>query len=231
MTATLFSMLRVLAMLLIAWLALRGAVGVWQQFGAAEASTTASSAPSTIAPQPSTAAPTAPSILRDLDASPRQSAPDPPGVAVPWRTLEVSASFVEGHAGPIVVAFIDLDCDFCSQLWRKVRAPLAAGRMRVRWIPVAVVQPAGAWRAAALLRAADPVAALAAHESRPHTAVTASPIGSAAGDDIAANNALLAVVTRGRPATPLLVWRAADLTLRLAPGLPQDLAAVLDGAH
>lgn len=231
MSATLFATARMLVMLLITWLALRGAVGVWQQAGGTEVSTTASSAPSTTTQQPVTAAQTAPSALRNADATPRQPAPEPSGVAVPWQALEASASFLEGHAGPIVVAFIDLDCDFCSQLWRKVRAPVATGRIRVRWIPVAVVQPAGVWRAAALLRAADPVAALAAHESRMRADVTASPIGSAPGDDIAANNALLVVVTRGRPATPMLVWRAADLTLRMSPGLPQDLAAVLDGAH
>lgn len=231
MTATFFSMARALAMLLVAWLALRGAVGAWQQFAEAEASTTASPTPSTMAPQSSAAAPTARSTLRDVDAPPRQPGPDPSAIVVSWRALEASASFVEGHAGPIVVAFIDLDCAFCAQLWRRLRAPVAAGRIRVRWIPVAVVQPAGAWRAAALLRAADPVAALAAHADRMHAAAPAPAIAPAPGDDIAANNALLAVVTGGRPATPVLMWRVADLTLRLSPGLPQELAAVLDGAH
>lgn len=161
----------------------------------------------------------------------RQVVPVRAAVTVPWRAIEASASFIEGHAGPLIAAFIDLDCGVCSHLWRRVRAPMAAGRIRVRWIPVALVQPSGAWRAAALLRAADPVAALAAHESRVLAMDTEVAVTAAPTDDIAANGALLVALTRGRSVTPLLVWRAADLTLRVSPGLPQDLGAVLAGAH
>lgn len=150
---------------------------------------------------------------------------------IPWRALETSASFVEGHAGPVVAAFIDLDCGYCSLLWRRLRAPLATGRVRVRWIPVAILSPDRAGRAAALLQATDPVAALAAHESRARAAAVLPPSSAFIADDIAANNALLAALTHGRPATPLLMSRGADLAPRAMPGVPQDLDALLASAR
>ncbi len=145
----------------------------------------------------------------------------------PWRAIERSAGFVEGHAGPVVAALVDLECAVCSQLWRRVRAPIAAGRLRVRWIPVAVVSATSAARGAALLRTADPVAALAAHEGRaPGRSIPASESNQGL-DDIAANTELLSLLTAGRAATPVLVAMTASREPALLVGLPADLDAFL----
>jgi len=224
------SVARAFAMLLIAFLSLRGAIALWQQFVAAEhpnapapGSTQQRGADAALSKPtaPDTSAPT----LRPAEARPGST------VAVSWHVVETSASFVEGHAGPVVAAFIDPDCGYCSQLWRRVRAPLAAGRLRMRWIPVAVLAPDGLQRAAALLLAADPVAALAAHEIRSGASPPPMPNIGAMVDAVAANNALLDALTGGRPATPLLVARGAGHVPRLTIGLPADLAAFLDGAR
>lgn len=225
--------MRALAVLLVAFLSLRGAIGLWQQFGTSEASPVAPAAVPDTAwiDGPHLRAPASPAPTVEAVQPPRPAARPPVTTGpVPWQAIESSASFVEGHAGPVVAAFIDLDCGYCSQLWRKVRAPLAAGRLRVRWIPVAVLAPGGAPRAAALLHAADPVAALAARESRGEASPPPPHLGTIS-EDIAANNALLAALTDGRPATPLLVARGADRVPRATAGVPADLLAFLADAR
>jgi len=232
MPATAKTVARAAALLLVAFLSLRGAIGVWRQFTATEAPPAAPIATSKIAQDPGFRLGASPAALPDEAAPPprlgdRQAVNANP---VSWHAIETSASFVEGYAGPVVAAFIDLDCGYCSQLWRRVRAPLAAGQLRMRWIPVAVLTPDGAGRAAALLRAADPVAALAAHESRA-PAPPQPPSVTAIGDNIAANNALLAVLTDKRLVTPLLVARGANRAPRLMAGLSADLPTFLAEAR
>lgn len=225
-----------IALLLVAFLSLRGAIGLWQQLAAAQVQRVAPIT-TTVVQDPSIAfrpmMPAEPSTAIRLSRTAADSGSAASG-PVSWRAIESSASFVEGHAGPVVAAFIDLDCGYCSQLWRRVRAPLAAGRLRMRWIPVAVLAPDGRARAAALLHAADPVAALAAHESRTGPLLQPPlrlPHAAATSEDIAANNALLAVLTEGRLATPLLVARAADRAPRLMVGLSADLPTFLAEAR
>lgn len=153
-----------------------------------------------------------------------------PRTAVSFQSLERSAGFVEGQGGPTVTAFIDLNCAFCSRLWRQLRAPVAAGQIRVRWVPVGVIATDSAAMAAALLQHPDPVQALTAHESRrvPLATVPATP---AMREAVAANDALLALLTAGRPATPVLVLRGADHQPRIAIGLPPDLPTFLQEAR
>jgi thiol:disulfide interchange protein DsbG len=149
---------------------------------------------------------------------------------VSLRAFEKSAGFVEGSAGPVVTAFVDLNCVYCSRLWRQLRAPIASGQLRVRWVPVAVIAPDSEGLAAALLQHPDPVAALAAHESGTQRLAVA-PASAATADGIAANNALLDIVTNRRPATPVLVARGADQQPQVAVGLPPDLAVFLREAR
>jgi thiol:disulfide interchange protein DsbG len=159
-----------------------------------------------------------------------QAAASTARTAVSLRSFEKSAGFVEGSAGPLITAFIDLNCGYCSRLWRQLRAPLAGGQLRVRWVPVAVLAPDSAGKAAALLQQSDPIQALAAHASR-DAPLPVARASAAVADGIAANNALLELVTAGRPATPVLVARGADEQPYVAIGLPPDLAAFLREAR
>jgi thiol:disulfide interchange protein DsbG len=146
--------------------------------------------------------------------------------AVSWRALERAAGFDEGAAGPRIVVFVDPLCSYCAELWRRLRAPLANGRLRVRWVPVGVIAPESAARAAALLRSPQPSARLGAHDRLP-----VPPADAAAAESIAANNALLALVTAGRVATPVLAARDARGAPQFVVGLPADLEAWLPRAR
>lgn len=59
-----------------------------------------------------------------------------------------------------VIFFIDLNCPACANLWRWFNAP-ARRQWATYWIPVAYMNKTSTGRAAALLRAPDPYAALA----------------------------------------------------------------------
>lgn len=229
--ATARAMLRAAGVLAILCLAVRGAVGIWLQFTAADPALDRA-APPIVAAEPG--ASTGAAALSS-SRPPAVAAPitEPAKVmpSIPWRVIESSAGFVEGQAGPVVAALVDMECAVCSQLWRRVRAPIAAGRLRVRWIPVAVVSATSAARGAALLRAPDPVAAFAAHESRaPAGAIHASEMGHGL-DDIAGNTALLSALTAGRPATPVLVAMTGSREPELRIGMPADLDVFLARAR
>lgn len=246
MTAAAMTVPRAVAVLLVAFLSLRGVIGLWQQFVSADAPPgTLASVRSNAAVDephrralalPTPATPPAPPIAAAPPPRADDHRPDP-AAPVPWQAIERSASFVEGHAGPVVAAFIDLDCGYCTQLWRRVRAPLAAGRLRVRWIPVGVLSRDSARRAATLLRSADPGAALAAHASRKAAPIPAAhevsfaAAGSNIDDDVAANNALLAALSDGRPATPLLAARGGDHRPRVLIGPAANLGSFIADAR
>lgn len=59
-----------------------------------------------------------------------------------------------------VIFFVDLNCPACANLWRWFDTP-ERRRWATLWIPIAYMNKTSAGRAAALLRAADPYAALA----------------------------------------------------------------------
>lgn len=59
-----------------------------------------------------------------------------------------------------VVFFVDLNCPACAELWRWFDTP-ARRKWATRWVPVAYMNATSRDRAVALLRAADPYAALA----------------------------------------------------------------------
>ena len=137
------------------------------------------------------------------------------------RALARSASFIEGDAGPLVSIFIDPDCGFCARLYADSRRSISRGRLRVRWIPVAVLGPDSLAKAGALLEARDP-----RHLPRPPSASSSSLPTRVA---IEANNTLLSALTSGHPATPVLLMQRADGQFVARLGLPDDLDAFAAG--
>lgn len=155
-------------------------------------------------------------------------APPTPNTAL-QRSLEQAAGFVEGRKGPLMVAVIDPMCTYCSRLWQLTRQPIAEGRLRVRWVPVAVISEESRGKAAAILQSPDPVGALTTHETSRGGIPPAAPTRQT-NDALAANEAMLDLLTGGRPATPLLAMRGGDGKPLLSKGLPQDFQGWLGEA-
>lgn len=64
----------------------------------------------------------------------------------------------------VVYVFFDPQCPHCAALWLAAKPLL--GELHMVWIPVAFINPLSAPQGAALLGAADPAAALDAHETK-----------------------------------------------------------------
>ncbi len=101
-----------------------------------------------------------------------KDAPAPPDAAKPAAaTVSVAAvaqdttGFSAGSAmsARVVYVFFDAQCPHCSALWRAAQ-PLTA-QARFVWIPVQLLNDTSRTQGAALLAAADPVAAMNAHEA------------------------------------------------------------------
>lgn len=72
----------------------------------------------------------------------------------------------EGEGRRIVYVFFDPNCPSCQLLYRNLRTFIASGDLQVRWIPVALLDPTSLGKAAAILEAPDPAAALRHNEER-----------------------------------------------------------------
>lgn len=57
-----------------------------------------------------------------------------------WDQLGQATTIEEGKAGaPLVYIFVDPYCSYCHQQWQAVRGKVQQGKLRVRWVPVAVL--------------------------------------------------------------------------------------------
>lgn len=132
----------------------------------------------------------------------------PAGVAA---AVAKGRTFMVGTKGPVVTAFLDPNCIFCHRLYEDAQPLVAAGKLRLRVVLVAFVKRSSYPRAAAILMAPDPAAALATdekgfdvqHEEGGIAPATAIP--PAVRDELIANTKLLA--RTGVAATPTLLYQ------------------------
>lgn len=83
-----------------------------------------------------------------------------------WAQLEESHWVPDGQADAprIVYAFTDANCPFCHQFWEAARPWVEAGNVQLRHIMVGVIREDSANKAAAILSAPSPEAALTHNE-------------------------------------------------------------------
>lgn len=142
------------------------------------------------------------------------------------KAVTQSPGFIEGSGGPLWTVYIDGNCVYCTQLWRNLRNPIAAGQLRVRWAPVAVIAPSSAGQAAALLQSDQPLALLTQHGTT-GAHIQGVTVGAAAQQQIDANNAMLRALNAGKAAaTPTIVLPSAD-GARIITGLPPDINSLI----
>lgn len=94
----------------------------------------------------------------------RQYKPDIIGQVI--ESLDPDTLITQGAAeAPTLYVFADPNCIYCHQLYQRVQPLVKAGRLQIHWIMVGVLGPSSVGRAAAILAAEDPAAALAKNES------------------------------------------------------------------
>ncbi|NII09520.1 thiol:disulfide interchange protein DsbG [Oleiagrimonas sp. C23AA] len=160
----------------------------------------------------------------DVTQQALQEATQQPLGAATWNQLGKATWIAEGATHPkhVVYVFTDTECPFCHRLWAAVQPILSRGDTQVRYILVAVISPKSEPRAASILDAANPLAAMKSHEAGfRHSPVKPSiSISSATQAHIQANTRLMSHL--GFQGTPATVYKDDKGRIRTAVGmLPQ----------
>lgn len=85
-----------------------------------------------------------------------------------WETLAQARWVQEGRQGPLIYVFMDPNCPYCHVLYNRLQPFIRKGQVVVRFIPVGMLTPSSAGKAAAILESPDPQKALAKNEKGFH---------------------------------------------------------------
>ena len=145
-----------------------------------------------------------------------------------FSKLDQSAYFIEGAKGKAVkstiYAFLDPNCIFCHLAW-KAFLPYEKAGLQVRWVPVGFLKADSAGKAAALLEAKDPAAAMAQNENEFVEATESGGIPAVAtvsagmAKKLAANAQLMNAF--GLSGTPAIVYKDKGGKVVVKPGMPR----------
>ena len=164
-----------------------------------------------------------------------------------WKQLESSHWIQDGKANAprTVYVFTDPNCPYCNKFWADARPWVDSGKVVLRHVIVGILTPTSPGKAAALLAAKDPAAALAAYErgnaernrktlatgrARPLADDSLKPmadIPAAIQAKLVANEKLMAAL--GVQATPAMVWRDANGAMQVRTGAPDSALPVVLG--
>lgn len=160
------------------------------------------------------------SVLNELVAKPL--------AAKTWKELAASGWIADGssRAARIIYVFTDPNCPYCNKFWKDARPWVDAGKVQLRHVMVGILGPTSPGKAAALLSAPDPAAALREHASRKNEAVALTTLPPRAAAQLQGNHTLMQHMELG--ATPAIVYLDAGL-LQTEQGAPEPhkLAAIL----
>lgn len=145
--------------------------------------------------------------------------------------LEKSSWITDGKvsAPRIVYVFSDPNCPYCNLFWKQARPWVEAGAVQVRHVMVGMLRQDSAAKAAALLSASDPQAALHEHEAagKASTLQGLKKIPDAIQQQLDHNLGLMAEM--GASATPAIFYQdeAGQLQQQLGAPSPELLIQIL----
>jgi thiol:disulfide interchange protein DsbG len=145
-----------------------------------------------------------------------------------WVLLEAADWVADGGPGAarIVYVFTDANCPFCNELWTSARPWVEAGKVQLRHVMVGIIRPDSAAKAAAILEADDPEAALTYNEVN-HGEGGIAPLASISAESRSRLDGNVALMRQlGFGGTPALVARNGDGSLTFQSGVPRG--AVLE---
>lgn len=139
-----------------------------------------------------------------------------------WKQLENSTWILDGkkNAPRIVYTFTDPNCPYCNKFWNDARPWITAGKVQLRHVMVGILGPTSAGKAAALLAAKDPQAALTQHEQQ-HAKGGVKPLAQVPEKNRAqleANQKLMQQL--GSSATPTIFYKDASGNMQKLQGAP-----------
>lgn len=143
-----------------------------------------------------------------------------------WKALEGSTWIRDGKSSAprVVYAFTDPNCPYCNKFWNDARPWVDAGKVQIRHVIVGILGPTSPGKAAALLGAKNPEAALAQHE-KTHAQGGVKPLATIpakARAQLSANGQLMQQL--GAQATPTIYYRDERGLLQQVQGAPSPQA-------
>jgi thiol:disulfide interchange protein DsbG len=145
-----------------------------------------------------------------------------------WAQLGATTWIRDGKesAPRVIYVFTDANCPYCHQFWQAARPWVDAGKVQLRDIMVGVIKADSPAKAAAILDAPDPAAALLENEKKfGHGGIApAKSVPDGVQKTLDANQILM--LAMGFRGTPGIVVRNADGQLKKYNGMPQQ--ALLD---
>lgn len=158
----------------------------------------------------------------DLSQEPLSRLVSKPMTEKIWKQLEDSTWIADGvkNAPRVIYTFTDPNCPYCKKFWKDAQPWVKAGKVQVRHVIVAILGPSSPGKAAALLAAQDPQAALTQH-GEPHSSGGVKPLAQIPPKirvQLDANQELMQKL--GFPATPATLYKDADGKLQNMQGAP-----------
>ncbi len=155
----------------------------------------------------------------DLSEAPLDELVRAPQEGEVWQQLEDSHWIQDGQADAphVLYTFTDPNCPYCHQFWEQTRPWVDAGEVQLRHIMVGILRQDSPAKAAALLGADDPEAALRDHSAGDDIGPSAQPRDIE--DQVYRNNQLFDEL--GLYATPTTVYRH-EGRLQRVDGMPEE---------
>lgn len=158
----------------------------------------------------------------DLSQEPLNRLVSKPMTEKIWKQLEGSTWVADGvkNAQRVIYTFTDPNCPYCNKFWNDARPWVTAGKVQVRHIMVAVLGPTSPGKAAAILSAPDPQAALTQHQQQ-HSSGGMKPLAQISPKvraQLDANQQLMQQL--GFSGTPATLYKDADGKLQNVEGAP-----------
>ncbi len=141
-----------------------------------------------------------------------------------WARAEKLHWIQDGTGQKVIYAIFDPNCPYCHRLWTTLRGAVMAGKVQVRWLPVAILKESSKGLGAAIYAAQDKSVALqqmANYQLRP------VDVSQAANRDMAYN--LLLLRDTGFTGVPTVLYKKGN-AVHITMGVPTDseLAALLN---
>ena len=158
----------------------------------------------------------------DLSQEPLNRLVSKPMTEKIWKQLEGSTWIADGakNAPRVIYTFTDPNCPYCNKFWNDARPWVTAGKVQVRHIMVAVLGPTSPGKAAAILSAPDPQAALTQHQQQ-HGSGGMKPLAQISPKVRAQLNTNYKLLQQlGFSATPTTLYKDTDGNLQNMQGEP-----------
>lgn len=135
-----------------------------------------------------------------------------------YRGLKRAAGITEGGGPRTLYDFFDPNCPYCHILYVRLQELMGTYHVTVHEVPVAYLTPTSLGKAAALLEAPNPVAALTAAQAhyswKTGSSIEEKPPTARVKRELAFNMKL-DTEAAGFPLVPILVYKKADGTIRI----------------